>query len=709
MLRIPFRTDAYGRSFFIVLDKKETHIPFRTGEFSEHGISFSVVEEETNDILHLSIGVCAEKAIPVERFGFRLGIDTYMDTYPQWNHKFFPTALRCEKNGFWACFMSPEGKMLAVCSPSKIISWKNEYNTAGNDVGHRIYTSSIDFINIQKQPKRHPANTLQEIPAHSIHYDIYYHFVTSDDELRRFIERYAHIHIPTVNKFTLEPGEELVIDQAVYTDELKNGLNVFQKKDCAELAVYVRKDWFYYLDCAQKSAQKCQQKPGTHCESWYGYFTMAGYAKILRNEQYTKQLCTQFDAFFSTMTKGIRKKRLKKKALPYRLQNASAMISLLTDFYELTENEKYLNFADDLAAWLMKLQSRKDGSYRSHKTHYTCVIYPAKSMMELALAEQNAGRISRSKLHLNSAKKAVENLLQQMDDIATEGQMTFEDGMISCESLQLALFALITENPDEKKAFTQAAETIMRKHRCLEQRFLPDCRVRGCTLRFWEARYDINFFANMLNCPHGWTSWKNYASYYLYLLTGNFLYLKDLMDTLGACMQCVDADGELMWAYVADPCVSGQRLKKGCTKDHVSFEECTVGEEYLPMISDWFRHDANKLTFQYIRWLNAPATWSKDFGGSCDNDVHEHFKCLCETVFGKAFLHERDDGNFVCYNCRSSAYGFVSNDPYVSTLIIYAAKEGCIRFNQTNITISSGMNFFKFLNGGWQRINQSLL
>lgn len=100
MLRIPFRTDAYGRSFYIVENRKEAHIPFRTGEFSEHGISFSVVEEETNDILHLSIGVCVEKAIPVERFGFRLGIDTYMDSYPQWNHKLFPTALRCEKMDF---------------------------------------------------------------------------------------------------------------------------------------------------------------------------------------------------------------------------------------------------------------------------------------------------------------------------------------------------------------------------------------------------------------------------------------------------------------------------------------------------------------------------------------------------------------------------------------------------------------------------------
>lgn len=50
--------------------------------------------------------------IVLDCLGFRLGIDSYMDSYPQWNRKFFPTALRCEKSVFWSYFISPEGKML---------------------------------------------------------------------------------------------------------------------------------------------------------------------------------------------------------------------------------------------------------------------------------------------------------------------------------------------------------------------------------------------------------------------------------------------------------------------------------------------------------------------------------------------------------------------------------------------------------------------
>ena len=30
-------------------------------------------------------------------------------------------------------------------------------------------------------------------------------------------------------------------------------------------------------------------------------------------------------------------------------------------------------------------------------------------------------------------------------------------------------------------------------------------------------------------------------------------------------------------------------------------------------------------------------------GGCCDNDVHEHFKCLEETVLGKIFVNVNDD------------------------------------------------------------------
>lgn len=692
MLKFSLRTDEYGRNFYIVQNGALQLIPYHVGDYCANNISFSIMEEEQENALKISITVSSHEDIFPDCFGFRLGIDSYMDSYPQWNRKFFPTALRCEKSGFWSCFMSPEGKMLSVCSPSKIVSWKNEYNGKNNSVGHRIYTSSIEFINSKKQPSRHPQSDMCIKADCPLHFDIFYTFVSNEAELFSFVEKYAGIHIPQVNKFTLEKGEQLVIDNKPYEKEFAEGIHFIQNENNGELTAFVRKDWFYYLDCAQKYAHKCQQKPGTHCESWYGFFTMVGYAKIVQNKQYTENLCRKFDSFFSILTKGRLKKKFRKKALPHRLQNASSMISLLTDFYELSGDRKYLDYANDMAQWLMKLQSKTDGSYRSHKTHYTCVIYPAKSMLELSVAEKNAGFTERSRKHFQSAKRAVLNLFELMDNIETEGEMTFEDGMISCESLQMAYLALLTDDIEEKQKLTQAAEIILRKHKCLEQQFLPDCRTRGCTLRFWEARYDINFFANMLNCPHGWTSWKNYATYYLYLLTGNLYYLRDLMNTMGACMQCVREDGELMWSYVADPCVSGLRLKKNCTKDRILFEESTVGEEYLSMISDWYRQSDSKLIHQYIRDIHNPLLLKKDYGGSCDNDVHEHFKCLCETVFGKAFIHEKDDSTFETYNCFETESGFESRDAYLKYFIVYAQTKKQIVLHSKSVNVNSGIN-----------------
>jgi hypothetical protein len=39
-------------------------------------------------------------------------------------------------------------------------------------------------------------------------------------------------------------------------------------------------------------------------------------------------------------------------------------------------------------------------------------------------------------------------------------------------------------------------------------------------------------------------------------------------------------------------------------------------------------------------------------GGCCDNDVHEIFKCLEETVLRKAFAHKNEDGTFLTYGCK---------------------------------------------------------
>ncbi|MBQ7383252.1 MAG: hypothetical protein IJV72_00485 [Clostridia bacterium] len=159
------------------------------------------------------------------------------------------------------------------------------------------------------------------------------------------------------------------------------------------------------------------------------------------------------------------------------------------------------------------------------------------------------------------------DLVAHGDNIGTEGEATFEDGMISCSALQMAYFAL-TLPENEREKYVAAAEDILTKHRCLEMNLIPDSRMRGSTIRFLEPQYDVLKFGNFITADHGWTTWKNYALYYLYLLTGKERYISELFDSMGGC---------------------------------------------------------------------------------CDNDVHEHFKCLEENVLGKIFVN--------VYGDRISVYG----------------------------------------------------
>ena len=468
------------------------------------------------------------------------------------------------------------------------------------------------------------------------------------------------------------------------------GRHIISEDNEAECSVYVRKELFYYLDRAYYSANICQQKIGTHGESYYGFFTMAFYVKTTNNDTERKKVLSLFNKFFSDMTINKHGKiRLKQRALPHRLQNVSTLISILVDMYEISSDKKYLDYANDLAEFLMSLQS-KDGSYRSHGTHYTCVIYPAKSMLELATIEKKVGLIDRYNTHFSSAVRAIDNLNTLKDNIQTEGQMTFEDGMISCEALQLAFLATLVDDEKLKKSYTDTAEMILEKHTCLEQIAIPDCRCIGATLRFWEARYDINFRSNMLNCPHGWTSWKNYASYYLYILTGKRKYLKDLMNTIGACLQMIDENGILNWAFILDPYVVGEKMVKSNKLQGFDFETYVVSEEYLPMVSDWHRQKPKVMPMQYI------INFSKlgllfDKHGSCDNDVHEHFKCIEECIFGKIFIHLENE-NQVLYNCYIENNTYYTKDKYAKQAIVYSEKVSNVNIMDKDYTLNKGIN-----------------
>jgi hypothetical protein len=349
--------------------------------------------------------------------------------------------------------------------------------------------------------------------------------------------------------------------------------------------------------------------------------------------------------------------------IPDRIQNTALLISLLVDMYDSSGNTEYLQHAGGFADWLICTSQSPDGVFRSDgRIHYTCVIYIAKAILELALAEKDCpvpGVNRRYQDHYGSVRKAVDELVSALDDIDTEGEPTLEDGMLACSALQIGMFAL-TLPEAERKPYVEAAQRVMRIHACLEQQLIPDCRCNGASLRYWESQYDVMVMANMLNSPHGWSAWTAYAHYYLYLLTGEKKHLLSLMNCLGSCGQLMTLDGTLRWAYCSQPYIQAQTLVPDYEKPvgelgfRGKYEPREYGESYIDMISGWYRTGEQKLVGGYENcplYMKEETLHVDNQGGCCDNDVHEIFKCIEETVLEKAFVHENEDGSLLTYGC----------------------------------------------------------
>ena len=87
-------------------------------------------------------------------------------------------------------------------------------------------------------------------------------------------------------------------------------------------------------------------------------------------------------------------------------------------------------------------------------------------MLELAAAEKqfidNPVWAARYERHKSSAYRAIDDLLARRDDIQTEGDMIFEDGMISFSAFQLALRGLLEQDAsDLRQAYTYEAAYLM--------------------------------------------------------------------------------------------------------------------------------------------------------------------------------------------------------------------------------------------------------
>ena len=621
----------------------------------------------------------AEVFAPVKA-GIAVGVDTYMDQYPHWLTKFFPTLLMNEKTHFYGYFQSPQGQVLGIASPDPIASWSVDYNLSYYDIpphwfyGHRIESVNLDLINTLPLPEHNPQDMWKLEPGEEKTWKVSLVPVTSLESFEQEMAEATGLPMISMDRTSYMPGEtaiftifadstpEVVMDASFKVAEIAKGqwlveanmhkagrydVTVTAGDYQSSAVILVNDSWAEVLKDARQAALDNHQKPSSHVESWYGFHSAFLAARHFPDNEIDAQLDDRFGLIYNKVFDA---ENAVPKLYEDRIQNTSSTIGMLVDRYEAFGRIGDLEQAAALADWLIANNQDKGGAYMNGNVKYTSVIYVAKSIMELYLAESDLKEEvwqERAARHYESVKRAIDELVASQGDFQTEGEITFEDGMISCSALQVGLFALLQEDPVSRQHYAQAMMDILESHDCLAQLKVNDGRRRGGTMRFWEAQYDVLMVPNMFNSPHGWSAWRAYASYYAYLLTLDERYLKETFNAAGAFAGLIEQEtGKLRWAFVVDPYLRVRQIAapvEGLTFDDVTTgnphpdfygsREFTIGEQYVDMISSW-----------------QPVN-------SQDNDVHEVFKFIEEAVLTNAFIVEREDGTLVGYNCSVEKRG----------------------------------------------------
>lgn len=688
---IPFfrKEENQGPSFYTLLNGEEKVAKWvPDGGYSYraslYGVDCKLTYKEWNGLPAMEVILKNNGFVTFqpEKAGLKLGVDTYMDKYPDWFEKFFPTLMRNEKTHFWGYMQTPSGKMVGIVSPQPIASWSLSYNLGYQDpapywfMGHRIESLNLDLMNTLPLPQRNPQHLWRLQKGEELRWIIAFVDIPQPEMYESLMHKLTDIPMIRMRQTSYCPGEMAVFEvfpssgkvsvvnddgelMQIQTSQTKEGC---QRVECIlpSVGLYTVKlevgnkvsegiltahaSWRWVLEQARTGALKYHQKATSHVESWYGFHSAFLAAKYFPLPSLDVPLCERFEYLFDLLHDT---QKMEPKYSVSRIQNTSSTIGMLVDKYQAYGDVDDLKKASLLGDWLMHTWQRADGAYMNHNTVYTSVIYVAKSMLELALAEQelalnNLEWKNAAQRHYDSAKRAIDQLVNSQGDFQTEGELTFEDGMVSCSALQIGMLALMQKDVKERNRYTQAMMSILKSHNCLAQLRVPDARRRGGTMRYWEAQYDVQMLPNMFNSPHGWSGWRAYATYYAYLLTGEERWLLETYNAMGAFSNIIDyKTGKLRWAFVVDPYL---KVKQTCspdahfTADSLSFgnphpelyetRSFIIGEQYVDMISDW-------------QTVN-----------TCDNDVHELFKCLGETMLTNAFVVERADGSIIGYNCN---------------------------------------------------------
>ena len=228
---------------------------------------------------------------------------------------------------------------------------------------------------------------------------------------------------------------KVLVDKGVYTIYAHDS----NGKTC-EAKISVRDNFSNYIKSARRTILLAPPKASSHTESWYSFFT--GY--IAREYFPERGIDEKIDILFNKIYPLMYDTNTSLPTVDFgRIQNHACMASVFVQKYKVSKNINDLRAASKLLDFLMTAQTA-DGAYRNGKVHYTSVIYIAKSFMEVMSEEKKINESEWQEKYIRhylSVKRAIDELAINLDNIQTEGEQTFEDGMIGCSSTQLSQFA----------------------------------------------------------------------------------------------------------------------------------------------------------------------------------------------------------------------------------------------------------------------------
>ena len=339
-----------------------------------------------------------------QKSGLKLGIDTYMDKYPEWFFKYFPTLMYCDRTHFYGYLQTPTRHTLGLFSEQPIASWSVDYSLGYMDpsphwfMGHRIESLNLDLLNELPLPDHNPQHLYELKQGESKTWNISFVNIGSLNNYEPEMRKHTDIPLISIEQTDVRPNEKTSFSvfannpiAFIYDDKGKSldvelirlsskefkvtttlpkvGLYNVEIKDRGKVAsatLLARNEWKWVLEKARLATIKYPQKATSHAESWYGFYSAFIAAKEFPNQALDLENSKRFDMLYNLLHED-------EKPLYYgsRIQNTSTTIGLLVDKYEAFGDVKDLEKASKLGDWLIETSQHKNGAYYNHSVVYT--------------------------------------------------------------------------------------------------------------------------------------------------------------------------------------------------------------------------------------------------------------------------------------------------------------------------------------------------